>query len=106
MAGHDVEAKLYGSVREFFVEEDGSLPEVQIEGIEPAEAQAILEVLRPLGEPSRSDQTAWYEERHHERPIGDFENPGRLAAEGRLCGAALCAHPACGGAEAPSPISE
>lgn len=77
-------AALFDAVHHFFDIDDGSLPEVQIDGITPHEAQAMFEVLLPLGNPLRADQTVWDDERDAEAPVSEFPDAGRLAAEGRL----------------------
>lgn len=77
-------ATLYAAIHDLFDYDDGSLPEVQIDGITADEAQAMLDALLPLGDPLRPDQTVWDHERDKEPPISDYPDAGRLAAEGRL----------------------
>jgi hypothetical protein len=75
---------LYEAISLLFEEDDGSLPEVQIDGITADEAQAMLDVLLGLADPLRPEQTVWDEERDAPLPIADYPDAGRRAADGRL----------------------
>lgn len=73
-------AALFDAIQAVFSDDEGSLPEVQIDGIAPSEAQELFALAAPL----QSGQTVWDEERDEEVSIRDFTEPGRLAAKGRL----------------------
>jgi hypothetical protein len=77
-------AALHEQVSDLFADDEDGLPEVQIDGIAADEAQAMLDVLLPLGDRLRPDQTVWDEQDDEERPIAEYPDVGRLAAEGRL----------------------
>lgn len=72
------------AVHDLFEQDEGSLPEVQMDGVSPEEAQAMFDALLRIAAPLRSDQTVWDDERDEDLPIGEYAQPGRLAAEGRL----------------------
>jgi hypothetical protein len=75
---------LHHAVHDLFEQDEGSLPEVQMDGVSPEEAQAMFDALLRIAAPLRSDQTVWDDERDEDLPIGEYAQPGRLAAEGRL----------------------
>jgi hypothetical protein len=77
---------LYHAVHELFDEDDGALPEVQIDGVRPEEAQTIFDALVDLAVPLREDQTYSDQERDEGLPISSRADVARLAAEGQVTG--------------------
>ena len=73
--------ELYAALRDFFVEDPESIPEVQLCGVTPEQAQAMLDALLRCANPLRDDQTVWDPEREAELPVSGYRDVARLAAE-------------------------
>lgn len=83
--GHVCRAtELFRALSGLFVDDEGSIPELQLEGVRPDEAQTILDRLLALAGPLRADQCVWDLERDGEFSINEYADPARLAAQQRL----------------------
>jgi hypothetical protein len=76
-------ALLWDELHQLFDTDDGSLPEVVLQGLQPQSLQSSFDLLRELASPL-DDQSLWHEEKRAQIPVADVPDAPMLVAEYRI----------------------
>ncbi len=86
MQGQDSLRALHREVHDLFDQDNGSFPEVWVDGLSSDEAQAVYAELLRTAAPLTAQQAVWDRVTDRDVALRDLQDAGRLAAEGRLSG--------------------